>query len=561
MCLAITTDTPMILPIAKKLQAILSHERTTLDQTILQPFQNLSVSDAMKLALQTMLDLSADPKLPLPTYIKCLLTLDEGMQEHLEQLTAKRLKVKLYNREIGLAIDVLVYPYYRRLFLDYSSVLSRVLNANQHITLEKEALVLLYCRALNAGFTMMMWRYFDDQAAPAEAWSVIFDLFKHAEKSSLLNERLLLYPQAKKPVDMAVLMVGGLMLSTLQKENYNTNEIHIVSRLLTDWVRQASFEKAYAQHKYQYFVNLNQDKGAERIRAFDRNADYRYWRSDYLALKIADHLAAIGANAVDKESDIRGYASMRTMTKLFKKLNQDWSPTGYKRQRRSVTREKEANRLLVSNGLAQICKQLMRFQRQASKQGSMPIYDIRANSFEQSHLAQTKNIITGLDEWVLLDKSEAGFGVDLGREPGAWVEAGKLVGFQHPIQLDAYVIAEIKHLKRQKNGNYRAGLQLISLHSISMQLTKLDQTQVELAKGFYVDYDESDEDMMKVSCVWIPPSVGQVQVKSSVILPIHEYQRNRQFKIEINGEEKTLILGVALEMETEWVRASVAAIH
>ncbi len=153
------------------------------------------------------------------------------------------------------------------------------------------------------------------------------------------------------------------------------------------------------------------------------------------------------------------------------------------------------------------------------------------------HLTQTKNLLLGLDEWVLLDKSETGFGVDLGREPSPWVEAGKLVGFQHPSQQDAYVIAEIKHVKRQKNGTYRAGLQLISLHSLSMQLIKLDQTQVELSKGFYLDYDESDADLMRVSCVWIPPSVGQTQVKSSVIIPINEYQRNRQFKIDINGEE------------------------
>jgi hypothetical protein len=370
-----------------------------------------------------------------------------------------------------------------------------------------------------------------------------------------------LYTDAKKPVDIAVLMVGGLMLSTLQKENYNAVEIHIVSKLLFDWVRQANFEKAYAQTKYQYFMNLNQDKGAERIRAFDRTADYRYWRTDFIALKIADHLAAISANTVDKESDIRGYASMRTMTKLFKKLHQDWSPHAYKRQRRTSKRDKDVSRILVTSGLAQICKQLTRFQQQDISQDKKPIFDIKSAALDHMHLSQTRNIITGLDEWVLLDKSDSGFGVDLGREPSPWVEAGKLVGFQHPNQEDAYVIAEIKHIKRQKNGAYRAGLQIISLHSLSMQLTKLDHTQVELSKGFYLDYDESDVDLMRVACVWIPPSLGQAQVKSSVIIPVNEYQRNRQFKIDLNGEEKTLVLGVALEMQTEWVRASVAAIH
>lgn len=551
----------MILPIAKKIQAMLGHEKVALSEVRLHQLQSLSASDAMKYALQLIADICADSKMSAESCANALLTIDESMQKNLEQLTAKRLKVKIYNRDVGAAIDTLVYPYCRRLFLEYARALGVLHTHPDSLGLDKNAQILLYCRTFNAAFTMLMWRYFDDQPAPTDAWNTIHTLFKHAEKSSLLYERVMMYPDAKKPVDMAVLMVGGLMLSTLQKENYNAAEIHIVSRLLFDWVRQAHFESAYAQNKYQYFVNLNQDKGAERIRAFDRTADYRYWRTDAIALKIADHLAAISANAVDKASDIRGYASMRTMTKLFKKLNQDWAPVGYKRQRRAKDREKESNRLLVSNGLAQICKQLNRFQRRETTQHSLPIYDLNANVLEQTLLSQTKNIITGLDEWVLLDKSEGGFGVDLGREPSPWVEAGKLVGFQYPNQEEAYVIAEIKHIKRQKNGTYRAGLQLISLHSLSMQLTKLDHTQVEISKGFYLDYDESDADLLRVACVWIPPGFGQGQIKSSVIIPVHEYQRNRQFKIDINGEEKTLVLGVALEMQTEWVRASVAAIH
>lgn len=550
-----------MLPIAKKIQAILTHGKESPDMVMLRQFQGLSASEAAKLSVQVMADLSADTKLSIEDFLACLLKLDETMQPHLEQLTAKRLKVKIYNRDVGNAIEALAYPFYRRLFAEYLRLASATRSTTQQSKLSQAHEVMLYCRTLNAAFHMMMWRYFDDQPAPSEAWTQVHEVFKYAEKSSLLYERVLLYPTMTKPVDLATLMASGLMLSTLQKENYNPTEIHIVSRLLFDWVRQIRFEKAYAQNKYQYFVNLNQDKGAERIRAFDRTADYRYWRTDFIALKIADHLAAISVNALEKIIDIRGYASMRTMTKLFKKLSQHWSPNTYQRQRRANPRAKENNRILVTSGLPQICKQLSRFQQQGNVEDKKPIFDIKASTLDQMHLTQTKHLLLGLDEWVLLDISETGFGVDLGKEPSPWVEAGKLVGFQHPSQKDSYVIAEIKHVKRLKNGAYRAGLQLISLHSLSMQLIKLDQTQVELSKGFYLDYDEADADMMRVACVWIPPSVGQAQVKSSVIIPISEYQRNRQFKIDINGEAKTLVLGVAIDMQTEWVRATVAAIH
>lgn len=550
-----------MLPIAKKIQAIFKHVKETPDVAMLRQFEGLSASEATKLAVKVMADFIAQPKLSMQDALSCLLKLDETMQTHLEQLTAKRLKIKIYNRDVGAAIDGLVYPYYRRLSSEYLRLLKAIEGSKSPSKPIIVPEVLVYCRAMNALFKMMKWRYFDDQPAPAEGWYQVHELFKRAEKSSLLYERVLLYPTMTKPVDIATLMANGLMLSTLQKENYNPNELHIVSKLLFDWVRQISFEKAYAQNKYQYFVNLNQDKGAERIRAFDRTADYRFWRTDFITLKIADHLAAIKTNAPDIVNDIRGYASLRTMAKLFKKLSHDWATTSYKRQRRAKPRDKLTQRLLVTSGLQQICKQLARFHQQSARPNNKLIFDVRITNLNHVNTSSSRNIITGLDEWVLINMSENGFGVDLGKDPSPWAEAGKLVGFQHPCVEDAYVIAEIKYIKRQKSGAYRAGLQLISLQSLTVQLIKLDQSQVELSKGFFLDYDDANADMMRVPCVWIPAGMGQAQVKSSVIIPISEYQRNRQFKIDLNGEEKTIVLGVAMDMQTEWVRATVAAIH
>ncbi len=130
-----------MLPIAK-IQAILMHEKATPDETILLQFQGLSSSDALKQAVQVMADLSANPKISAEICLKCLLKLDEGMQPHLEQMTAKRLKVKLYNRDVGMVIEGLVYPYYRRLFSEYFRLLGLLHSANHKFSLEKSGAVL-----------------------------------------------------------------------------------------------------------------------------------------------------------------------------------------------------------------------------------------------------------------------------------------------------------------------------------------------------------------------------------------------------------------------------------
>ncbi len=70
-----------------------------------------------------------------------------------------------------------------------------------------------------------------------------------------------------------------------------------------------------------------------------------------------------------------------------------------------------------------------------------------------------------------------------------------------------------------------------------------------------------DADLSKVNCVWIPANDAKQRIQSSVIIPFAEYRRNREFKIEVNGEDKTLVLGRALDMHAEWVRATIASIQ
>lgn len=550
----------MIRNILKKIQAVMTFDRAAQYESVLGSLQTLSAIESVKIAAQLIADISSDENLTPKDLLKCLLSLDDEMQRVIDELNAKRLKVKIYNRSLGAEIDSLVCPYLRRLFMEYSRLIDAHHMQPEKIIDNSNELALLYCRAFNAASSMMLWRYYDDQIAPPMAWTIVHDLFKRAENSSVLYRRVRLYPNSKRLVDAAVLIANGLMLSTLQNESYSPAELNIISKLLTDWVRQVSFEKAYAKEKYQFYVNLNQDKGAERIRAFDRKADYRYWRTDFIVEKIAGHLAAINTKTVAEDDDIRTYASMRAMSKLFKKLNRDWSVVGYRRQRRSSFREKSSSKLIIANGLAEITKQLSSFQ-QTGGESWMPIYDLKVNSLDHKHMKQTKGLNLGFDEWVLIDRSESGFGVDLGREPSSWVEAGKLVGFQDPSNRDSYVIAEVKHVKRQRNGVYRAGLHLLSLQSLVIKLIKQDYTEIEVSDGYYVEEQITDKDLVKISCVWIPPTIGNSQLKSSVLLPINEYQKNRQFKIDINGEEKTIVLGRLMETQNEWVRASVAAIH
>ncbi len=557
--IVINQDGNMIVPITHKIKSILTPEKVERHVLIAQQLKNLAAKEAVTLSVQILSALGEDQKLEPLAQLKCLYVVDELVREHIEQILAKRLKVKMYNRDVGVAIDALVYPYFRRLFLEYMRFVELLSSNNARLNLKNEDQALLLCRAINATFNMMMWRYFDDQPAPADAWSKAHYLFKIAEKSSLLSERVMLYPQNKSATDFASIYACGLMLGTLKNGNYQAVEFHLTVKLLFDWIREAHFDKAYASDKHQFFVNLNQDKGIERIRGFDKAADYRYLKTQHLVVQIEQLLHEIHTGTLSTEHVVRSYGSIRVMSKLLKKLNQDWSPALYKRQRRETDRIKQQMRIVVTNGLAQICKQLS-LDHYQGETADKQYYDIKASAYQELSLTQTRNVLMGVDEWELLEVSEAGFSADIGATPSAWVEVGKLVGCHHPIHR-SYVVAEIKSLKRLKNGAYRVGLQIISLHSLCLELIKQDLDQIELSKGFYLYNMGQDADLSKVNCVWIPANDAKQRIQSSVIIPFAEYRRNREFKIEVNGEDKTLVLGRALDMHAEWVRATIASIQ
>jgi hypothetical protein len=550
----------MLPPIRQRLKSILAKEKIEKHTIIETQLKDLIAEDSLNVSTQLLSELSGDANIADNEHLKCLYTIDGLNHTKIKALIAKRLKVKLYNKNVGDAIDSLVYPYCRRLYLSYLHAAEQQFEQGTTHLLKHDELVFLLCRAINAAFTMLMWRYFDDQPAPVDTWKQVNKLFRYAENSTLLNDRIVLFQQEDKVTDFSSLYVAGLMLSTMQKGNYSASEIHIVSTILFTWAQGAMLDKAYQPNKYQFAVDLDLDKGAERIRKFDPKADYRFWRTEYIVDKVDVFLKAVTTNTLPKDSEMRGFGSVRVLIKLFKKLQQDWSADHYKRQRRGSTRIKTESQLHVINGLEQVYQQLTHHVKQQVS-GGLSNYDVRESTYSKMLDSHTRSMILGVDEWVVVDESVTGFGVDLGKNPSAWIDVGKLIGCKHTVTNNQYFVAEIKSVKKQKNGAYRAGVKLISTQCIPLHLYRLDQSEAELSKGFYLDNEHNDVDMNKFSCLWVPAKKGAENSKPTLIIPFGEYQRDRQFKMDLGGEEKTLMLGKAIDIQAEWVRAVIASVH
>jgi hypothetical protein len=550
----------MLSPITHKIKSILAKDKAEKHTLIDAQLKGLSAEESLQLSMQLLTELDQDESVASDELLKCLYLIDELNYSKIKDLIAKRLKVKLYNKKVGDTIDALVYPYYRRIYLSYLQAVETQLEKKTTAPIKHEALAFLLCRAINAAFVMLMWRYFDDQPAPMDTWHQVNKMFKYAENLTLLNDRVVLYRQEGTVTDFSSLYVAGLMLSTMQKGNYNAAEIYLAANILSTWVQGTVLDKAYIPDKYQFAVDLNLDKGAERLRQFDQKADYRFWRTEYLVEKIDIFLNEVATNTLSQDSEIRNFGSVRVLIKLFKKLQQDWSIKHYKRQRRSSVRIKTESKLQVINGLEPIYHQLTNHVKQLISGGSSG-YDAKENTYRRMIHTQTRNLLLGIDEWVVVDESVSGFGVDLGRHPSPWVDMGKLIGCKHVSMANQYLVAEVKSVKKQNNGAYRAGVKLISTECIPLNLYRLDHTETQVSRGYFLDGSENDQELSKFSCLWVPAKKNAQDTKPTVIIPSGEYKLGREFAMDLGGEEKVLVLGKALDIHSEWVRAVIASVH
>jgi hypothetical protein len=164
----------------------------------------------------------------------------------------------------------------------------------------------------------------------------------------------------------------------------------------------------------------------------------------------------------------------------------------------------------------------------------------------------------GSENWWLVDESAKGFGVDLGKTYNSWIEAGKLIAYTSQEDKGQFVIAEIKSVRKQANGNYRAGLEVLGTHGTSVKVGRVDQNNfAEALSGYFVD--EADANLSQVntfSGLLLSSLDDNKSHKPSLIVPRSEYKRGNKFRVMVDGNEKVLEMGLPLMKQREWVRVA-----
>ncbi|MES2636147.1 MAG: hypothetical protein V4605_02395 [Pseudomonadota bacterium] len=489
--------------------------------------------------------------------IELVLQIDKNTNLYAKKETHKYLTVLRINKKAESNIYNAAYLYYRQLYVAYTQFLA-CYQSQGKVVLAEDKINLILCRLLNAAFTMAKWRYFDDQPAPSGMWSTVHNVIRLAENLAMMNKNLFLYSFHRKETSIATILKQGFMMDTLHKGHYSRLQIQLAEQILKIWASNPLILNRYRQDKVQFFINLEADKGPERIRAVEKYADYRFWKTTRIVDRIEAYLCAVATQKPLTEFGLDKVAPTSVVVKLFKKLRAEWCVDGFERQRRRATRHKNSQLLNVSHGLDDICIRL------ATISANLILNNVEDNQqikFNYKLAQQRKNNLStgisyhrvGSENWWMVDESKDGFAVDLGKEISDWIEPGQLVGYTTINSKDRLIIAEIKSVRKQINGTYRAGFALLGGTAESIKVARVDADKETEAHGYFVDDDQVSFSQLDAFSGMLITNANALKHKSSLVIPRNKYKRGSQYVIHVDGKDKLVQAGVLLQKQRDWV--------
>ena len=564
----------MLSNVIHKIQAVLYRQEMQHNLGWMNTLTEMDALDALKETTSRLARIQFDSNESLNIGIDLVLKIDAKTYRNAKKITYKYLTILKINSELEAEIFNSAYSYQRQLYIAYAQFLD-LYQAQNKVVVEVEKMNLILARYINATNGMTKWRYFDDQPAPIGTWENVCKIIKCAENLAILNTNLFMYDYQRKECSLAALIKQGFMMDTLHKSSYSRLQIQLTEQILKVWATNPLLLNKHKLDKFQFFINTESDKGPERIRAVEKFADYRYWKTTRLVDKIEAYLCAVDMQKPLQSFGLEKMASTDVMVKLFKKLRVDWCVEGYERQRRKEARNKRNKLISVSYGLEDICRRLNATKPtllvepiqaeddQNDFEVRIATHQVKAPTIQAHQAAQNKQNYLGSENWWLVDESTKGFGVDLGKTYSNWIEPGRLIGYTTPDDRELFVIAEIKSIRKQANGNYRAGLEVLGSHSSAVKLGRLDQnTFSEALSGYFVDDTEAKPSQSKLdqvntfSGLLFNSQDDNKLHKASLVMPRSEYKRGNKLVINVEGDEIVVEMSALLSKQHDWVRLS-----
>lgn len=503
--------------------------------------------------------MQSDEEIDYKEILVLLIQLEDLNFVRLEKLSSQFVQVENLKPELEINISETCYNYCRQSYIAHLKVIEKVINPSK-FKLEGNMPIIIIARALYSAAHMMKWRMYTQANPPTKMWLQLFMLYRIASQQGLLAIPIELFKLAPSTT-LSAYFIQVLMLGNLVQENLHKQQVDIAYRVLTQWLTRAHISKYYTPEQYLFFVDLDKDVPAKRMRNFEPNDKCRYWELDELEKQIKVGITVTDRGEMPESLMGAKIDSVKRLNETLDIMLSEWTKTNYVRQRRKEQRHATSKTAKVNAGIINICNQV----RQANQMSSGLRLSKDGKSFDEklrSHtvLTQLTSISVNsasLDTWIITDESPHGLGTRVNKYANILARQDKLIGLMIDEDPKQLVVGIIRGVKPTTGNQLKVGIEIMSQHPNWVQLRRLNNQESfsDTVSTLTDNSDDFEMDTGSFAGIYMPLEAGISSV-SSLLLPKIHFRPNTSYAVSIADTFKHARLGEPIESRDDWVKVA-----
>jgi hypothetical protein len=443
-----------------------------------------------------------------------LIELECSCRPHLDGLITHYIETQKLGLEYEEQLWLTVYRYLRKLIDAFASSLWQPAPTTDFALSSKVLLQNLDSLALFA-----KWHYLRYQPLPKNFWLQMHATYRQSEH---LNNT----DHTESP-DFQARYLQALMLDTLNRSNMLKSEIEQVDGWLKTWCQNLSLDKECDENRHLFFVDLQVDRGARRIRELDPQASYRYWHVDMATATLEEMRQQLEGNVLPQV--FAKNTPLPNAVRVVGYLLAEWSREGYKRQRRGEEREDVSKLAQVVHGILNVCQHVKNLMFTSISPPSA-----------QSHLIE--------NGWIIENESNFGFGASANVDFNFWLKPGCLIALDYELNPDMTVVGVVRSMQQQAGRDGYVGIEVLSHTPNYVRLRQLTDSGAIMPEA-------------KLFSALYLGKVDERNLPATLVMPVFDFMQRGLYELQTQQFSRQVRLGGILEQQDDWVRvvADIAA--
>ncbi|WP_020168171.1 MULTISPECIES: hypothetical protein [Methylotenera] len=503
--------------------------------------------------------MQSDETMDYGALLDLMITLEDVNFARLEKISSQFVQVENLKPELEVNISEACYSYCRQSYIAHLKIIEKVINPSK-FKLENNMPVIIIGRAIFAAMNMMKWRMLTQANPPTKMWIQIYMLYRIASQQALLYIPVALF-KLSPSTTLSAYFVQICMLGQLVQTNLNKQQVDIAYRVLAAWLTRAHISKNDTPEQYLFYIDLEKDVAAKRMRNFEANEQCRYWELDELEKQITTALTVTDRGEIPDSLKLAKIDHAKRLNSTLNIIFAEWTKTHYVRQRRKEERQATSKTAKVNSGILNICNQVL----QANQINSGLRLSRDGKSFDErlrGHTVLTQSTGLGLnsgslDTWIVTDESPHGLGTRVNKYANILARPDKLIGLLMDDDPSEIVIGIIRGVKPTTGNQLKVGIEIMSRYPNWVQLRQLspDESFSDTVSEMMTAKQSSPIDIGLFSGIYLPIEAGLSSI-STLILPKIHYRPNTPYAVNISGSPKHLKLGEPIESRDDWVKVA-----